>query len=230
MSKRFNSWKTHKANSQLGLGLVLLLSFSLSAFSQSRVRTEHWRLRNQQFEAELDTISRGQVVFLGNSITEGFPLEDYFPGKGLINRGIKGDHLDGLLERINNSAVGLKPKKLFLMIGINDIGDRRSDDYLKWMFTVLIDSLVFELPDTQIYLHSILPTTARWKNCPPEQIQRMNAYLEDLAETRDLVFVDLYLRLLDGGDRLNPDYTMDGLHLNRDGYALWAKEIRPYLE
>ena len=81
------------------------------------------------------------MVFLGNSIIEGFDLGFYFPDHQTINRGIVGDHLDGLIERLDNSAVALKPEKLFLMIGINDIGDQRSDEYLKAMFTTLIDTL-----------------------------------------------------------------------------------------
>lgn len=210
--------------------LIIILGYSISGLAQKRVRTEHWKSRNQRFEAELETLSKNQIVFLGNSIIEGFDLETSFPGLPMVNRGIVGDHLDGLLERLENSAIGLRPAKLFVMIGINDIGARRDDDYLKWMFTVLIDSLVMELPDTEIYLHAILPTSARWKNCPPEQIFRINAFLEDLAETRELTFVDLYIRFRDKDNRLKPEYTTDGLHLNQQGYALWAEEISRYLE
>ncbi len=116
----------------------------------------------------MDSLGQVDNVFLGNSITEGFDLEIYFPGYEIANRGIVGDHLDGLVERLDNSVLSLKPQKLFLMIGINDIGDRRSDEYLKEMFVTLIDTLIISLPETEIYLHSMLPTSPRWKNCPPQ--------------------------------------------------------------
>jgi lysophospholipase L1-like esterase len=208
----------------------MILLFSGISFSQDRPRTEHWQQRNQLFQRELDTVSTGGVVFLGNSIIEGFDLKFYFPDHQTVNRGIVGDHLDGLIERLDNSAVALKPEKLFLMIGINDIGDQRSDEYLKTMFTTLIDTLIEELPETRIYLHSILPTTSRWKNCPPDQILRLNSFLTFLAIDKGLVFVNLHPSFLDDTQYLNPELTRDGLHPNQAGYALWAEKIRSLLE
>ncbi len=138
--------------------------------------------------------------------------------------------MDGLIQRLNNSAIALKPKKLFLMIGINDIGDQRSDDYLKSMYTTLIDTLISELPETRIYLHSILPTTARWKNCPPDQIRRINNFLTLLAIEKGVVFVNLYPDFLDNTQHLNLELTRDGLHPNQAGYDIWAEKVRPLLD
>ncbi len=220
-------FKENAINRNVVLFILLLWG---SVFAQERPRTEHWQARNQLFEAELDTASKGSIVFLGNSITEGFDLAFYFPQHSTINRGIVGDHLDGLIQRLNNSASALKPEKLFLMIGINDIGDQRSDEYLKSMFTVLIDTLITELPETKIYLHSILPTTARWKNCPPDQIKRMNDFLTLMAIEKNLVFINLYPYFLIDTQYLNPALTRDGLHPNQAGYDLWAEKINFLLD
>jgi len=209
--------------------LILLVMFPGAGFPQDRLRSDHWQSRNGLFEQELDSIPRNGVVFLGNSITEGFELEVWFPGQDYLNRGIAADHLDGLLERLDNSATGLEPAKLFIMIGINDIGAGRDNTYLKSMFTVLVDTLKQALPGTEIYIHSILPTTARWKNCPPRQIRKVNRFLAKLAHKRDLVFVDLHPLFLDGRNYLAQQYTRDGLHLNQEGYAVWVKEIEGYL-
>ncbi|MCF7825431.1 MAG: hypothetical protein K9M55_03765 [Candidatus Marinimicrobia bacterium] len=198
--------------------------------SQTRQRTDHWKLRNDQFNQELDSIAPHGVVFLGNSIIEGFDLNHYFPGAHLINRGIVGDHMDGLIERLNNSAVALNPQRLFLMIGINDIGDRRDDAYLKSMFVILLDTLQKELPETEIFVHSILPTTSRWKNCPPAQIKRINGFLAALALEREVQFINLYPDYLSGLEYLNPELTQDGLHLNVAGYDHWVERIKPFLE
>ena len=207
--------------------ITLLLGVSLA---RERSRTDHWESRNALFNSELDTVKRGGIVFLGNSITEGFDLPRYFPGQHLINRGIVGDHLDGLIERLGNSAIELEPVKLFLMVGINDIGDKRSDEYLKTMFVTLIDTLQKELPDTEIYLHSILPTSSRWKNCPPDQIKRTNAFLAVLSLKKDLVYINLYPDFLEDLQYINPALTRDGLHPNQAGYEIWAREIRAFLK
>lgn len=208
--------------------LCLFVSYS-TLFSQNRERSEHWQVRNQQFNAEIDSIGHPDVVFLGNSITEGFDIEAYFPGYKLANRGIIADHLDGILERLDNSAIQLKPQKIFLMIGINDIGDRRGDEYLKSMFVTLVDTLTTSLPNTELYLLSILPTTPRWKNCTPAQIKRINGFLARMALEKNLTYINLYPYFLDDMQYLDPELTRDGLHPNQIGYDLMAKIIRPYL-
>ena len=210
--------------------LILLFLCLTSVVASDRARTNHWHLRNNQFNTELDSLPRGEIVFLGNSIIEGFDLNKYFPGTATINRGIVADHLDGLMERIDNSAIALEPSKLFIMIGINDIGDQRDDEYLKAMYSTLIDTLKFKLPKTEIYLHSILPTTARWKNCPPEQIKRMNSFLAVLALEKGLVYINIYPYFLIDMNYLNPALTKDGLHPNEAGYDIWAEKIRDYLK
>ena len=216
-----------------GLKPTLIIYLLLSAsflFSQTRERTEHWQKRNQLFNAEMDSLGQIDNVFLGNSITEGFDLEIYFPGYEVANRGIVGDHLDGLVERLDNSVLSLKPQKLFLMIGINDIGDKRSDKYLKAMFVTLIDTLIISLPETEIYLHSMLPTSPRWKNCPPQQIKRINGFLALLALEKNLIYVNLYPHFLGDMERINPDLARDGLHPNQAGYQIWAEKINHFLE
>ena len=176
------------------------------------------------------TVPRGQIVFLGNSITEGFDLNRYFPQLNTLNRGIAADHLDGVLDRLDNSALALAPSKLVLMMGINDIGDGRDDAYLRQHFFTLLDTLTGALPDTDILVHSILPTSPRWANCPPDQIQRMNEYLEILALDMGLVYIDLYTPMVQtDAPFFRREVTSDGLHLNDQGYALWASILAPYL-
>lgn len=210
--------------------LIIFLLVSLtSLFAQTRERSEHWHNRIQQFEVEMSSMGEVDLVFLGNSITEGFDLSHYFPEYKTANRGIVADHMDGLMERLDNSALALQPKKLFLMIGINDIGDKRDDKYLKAMFVTLVDTLITSLPETDIYLLSLLPTTPRWKNCPPDQIKRINGFLAELALEKSVVFVNLYPYFLGDMHYLNQALTLDGLHPNQAGYDLMARKIKPFL-
>jgi len=212
-------------NTQIShLAFIFLLTTSLSA--QQRERTPHWQARNKLFEEAKSSVAKNGYVFLGNSITEGFNLEQYFPEWPVVNRGIVGDHIDGFLQRLDNSAIDLKPSRLYLLVGINDIGDRRNDDYLKKMYTILIDTLTILLPKTEFYLHSILPTSARWKNCPPDQIKRMNLFLKTLARKKHITFVDLHPHYIDESGYLKQNLTRDGLHLNSDGYKIWADILK----
>ena len=218
------------SNSQYHLRVILLILVFLclnTISAECRERTKHWHLRNNLFNTELDSSPKAAIVFLGNSITEGFKLDEYFPEAQTINRGIVADHIDGLVERLYNSAVGLEPKKIFLMIGINDIGDQRDERYLREILSSLVDTLTSELPETEIYLHSILPTSSRWKNCPPDQIRRINDFLEILALDAGIIYVDLYPLFLDESrEYINPKLTKDGLHPNQAGYDIWAEKIK----
>ena len=207
--------------------ILILVSLILSGgilMGQDQ-RTEHWYERNQLFSQELSASGPGKNVFLGNSITEGFNLEHYFPGIPVVNRGIAGDHIDGLLERLGNSVLKLKPARLYLLIGINDIGRGDPDSLILSRFTTLLDSIA-TLPDsTEIYLTSILPTSSRWANCPPEKIIRLNQAMEKLSVKYNMNWLNLYPLYVLEDRSLKPELTTDGLHLNEAGYQIWANEL-----
>lgn len=207
--------------------LFLIILFSLlsgNLLSQNQ-RTEHWQNRNQQFIREMSEPGTGNIVFLGNSITEGFDLQGYFPGVPAVNRGISGDHIDGLLERFDNSVRALRPAKLSVLIGINDIGRGDTDHLILARYTSLLDSISI-LPDsTEIYLTSILPTSSRWTNCPPGKIVRLNYAIEQLAGKYRMNWINLYPLFASKDNYLKPELTSDGLHLNQAGYEIWVDEL-----
>lgn len=191
-------------------------------------RTPHWHERVQQFAAEPPR--PGCYLFLGNSITEGFDLARHFPEWPVVNRGIIADHIDGLLARLDGSVFVQQPGKLFLLIGINDIGRGCPPEHMRLLYTMLIDSLQTHLPACQFYVHAILPTSAKWKNCPPQTIQQMNHFIRQLACEKKACFIDLYPLMVDSsGQYLNPELTADGLHLNENGYRIWRSLLQQTL-
>jgi lysophospholipase L1-like esterase len=191
-------------------------------------RTEHWRERCALFKNEFDSTLTGKTILLGNSITEEFDLLYYFPDTKLLNRGISGDHIDGLIERLDFSVIRLKPSRLFILIGINDIGAGDTDSTILSHFDQLLLELFNNLAATTVYIQSILPTRSEWSNCPREQIIRLNARMKERAEHFQYNWIDLYSHFVDNGGYLNPELTSDGLHLNVAGYQLWYKILKSY--
>ena len=189
-------------------------------------RTEHWHERNVLFDQETANTQRVENVFLGNSITEGFDLDKFFPDLEVANRGISGDHLDGLLERLDNSVFKLNPRRLFILIGINDIGRGDTEELILSRYITLLDTVSTISDSTEIYLISILPTTNRWANCPPDKIIRLNNQIENLAGKFGINWLDLYALYVTDDRQLRTDLTSDGLHLNQDGYTIWANYFK----
>ncbi len=211
---------------------ILLLYFGLlimfnSIFSQ-HPRNEHWFERTTLFKEELKTLEKGGIVFLGNSITEGFDFDNYFEKTKIINRGINSDHIDGLIERMQYSVIDLHPSKLFIVIGINDIGAQDSDSTILSNFNTFLKIIADKLHATNVYVHSILPTTAIWKNCPPEKIIRLNKQIKEIVYQHKFIWIDIYSLFVNGTSFLKSELTRDGLHLNHKGYLMWVNKLNEF--
>ncbi len=207
--------------------LILIFTLPTLLIAQHK-RTDYWHSRVEQFKNQIDNMDTNKVVFLGNSITEGFDLNKYFPESNPINRGISGDHIDGLIDRFDYSVLQLKPSKLFIMIGINDIGIGDSDSLILANYQTLLRNILKSLPNTMVYIQSILPTTAIWGNCPVDKIQRMNNFIKEYSTRFGFNWIDLYSHFADENGYLKKDYTIDGLHLNSKGYVYWAVILKKH--
>ena len=142
-------------------------------------QSKHWQSRVNQFSHEIKSTPKGKIVFLGNSITEGFDLTAAFPKTRPINRGIISDHLDGVLDRLDSSVIVLQPSQLFILIGINDIGRGDTDSLINSRYRTLLSRLHLDIESTRTYLVSILPTSVKWSNCPKEKIEQITEQIID---------------------------------------------------
>lgn len=204
----------------------IFLLFTASLLFCQHLRTNQWYWRTATFKNEVETLAQGGIVFLGNSITDGFDFEQYFTKTKVINRGISADHIDGIIERIQYSAIDLQPAQLFILIGINDIGAQDADSTILGNYKELLGIISIKIPDTKVYIHSILPTTSKWKNCPPEKIVRLNLEIKKIALDYNFTWIDIYSLFVNDDSFLNSELTDDGLHLNSKGYQLWAKKLQ----
>lgn len=166
-------------------------------------------------------IAPDDVVFLGDSITAGGPWEELFPGIRVRNRGIGGDTTDGVLRRLEQVTSG-GPAKVFLLIGTNDLARGASEAEIVAGIEEILDGLKQQTPDTEVYLQSVLPRGAGYR----DEIEALNARLAEVAIEMGAAWVDLYPAFLDEGTgAIRAELSNDALHLLGPGYTLWREQI-----
>lgn len=179
---------------------------------------------------EKEEVVTGKIIFLGNSITEGGNWQELTGDHSVINRGIGGDITYGLLKRIDE-VIKRQPSKLFILIGINDIGKDLPDAVIADNYKKLVKKVQQESTGTKIYVQSILPLNNKVTGFPQhydkgEQVISTNRLLKRMAEELNCTYVDLYPLFLDEHKRLAEKYTKDGLHLKPEGYTVWVNYLK----
>ena len=200
----------------------------------STFRPGNYELKIEQFKSYPN--SNKDIVFLGNSIAAGVDWMELLGKINARNRGISGDITFGILERLNEVTEG-KPAKVFILIGINDISRNIPDSFILRNYQTIITRIKKESPTTKIYFHTLMPvnnTFTQFKNHynKDEHILYVNEGLKKLAAKERITLIDLYPKFLDADKKLDKKYTIDGLHLNAEGYKVWAEILKKgkYLE
>ena len=212
--------------------LLFGLSFVLPQWAQERKYSTFYEQRASLFEKL--PITSEDIVFLGNSITNGCEWAELFQNEHVKNRGISGDVCMGVYDRLDPVVKG-KPAKIFLLIGINDVSRGMAADTIVSEIKMIIHKIKRESPKTKLYLQSVLPVngcygmfnghTSRW-----QVVKQINDLLVPLAKKEEIVYIDLYSRFVDGDTgKMNPEYTNDGVHLLGEGYLLWRDIVKPYV-
>ena len=189
---------------------------------------DHHQNRLEIFENE--PMEYGQIIFLGNSITEGGNWKDLTGLPNALNRGIGGDITYGVLQRLDD-IIERKPLKVFLLIGINDIGKDIPPPVIAENIKNIVVRIKTELPEVKIIIQSILPVNPEYPGFPQHydkeyQVLIANQLIEKTAMEEGVVYINLYPYFLDHRQRLREDLTTDGLHLNQKGYLTWVDLLR----
>jgi lysophospholipase L1-like esterase len=215
---------------------ILVFAFvfcSLISAGQDNKFGTYYNQRLSLFEKMPDT--KGEIIFLGNSITDGSEWCELLDNPKVKNRGISGDTTEGVLFRLNE-VTRSKPAKVFLLIGTNDLSRGISKDSVFCNICKIADRIRKDSPRTKVFVQSILPVNdsfGLFKNHTnkTEEVLWVNARLKEWCTKENVGFVDLYSRFkLPVSEKMNPKYTNDGLHLLGDGYLLWAEILNPYLD
>ena len=177
----------------------------------------------QAMPRELD-----RIIFLGDSITDFVNFDEVLPSYRIINRGIAGDTTSGVLRRLGE-VISLRPEKLFLLIGTNDLGQDVWPEAIARNIREIVSRVQAKSPQTRIYRQAVFPTRHN-SSRPNELIQELNTGIRVIAEELNCTFIDLYPLLLDAEGLLAEEYTLDGLHLSDKAVAKWMEFITPYLD
>lgn len=196
---------------------------------------DYAKKRLEVFAAEDITKLQNGTVFLGDSITERYPLATYYPGMVVVNRGIGGDTMGamaayGVYDRLSTTVYNLNPKKVILMIGINDIIwvksatiQEKSDQY-----AYLVWTLKKNLPNTEFYLVSTLPCKGKYAY-ENANVKTFDENIKKTAETYGAQYLDVVPQFSDDKGELKADLAADDVHLNPAGYQvltnIYKKEI-----
>ncbi|HEY3700274.1 MAG TPA: GDSL-type esterase/lipase family protein [Spongiibacteraceae bacterium] len=206
--------------------LILIIGglFTLPGYALSLARIMAERSRTQ---FDFLTDKKDGIVFLGDSITQGGNWSEIFNNGSILNRGIGGDTTQDILDRINQIYL-IKPVKIFLMVGVNDLNQKTPLQTMFINYKKLFDGFDESLPRTKIYVQSILPIYKKWilLKANNSDIKLANNFLREECKKRGYTFIDLNTAFLDGDGMLQRDLSNDGIHLLGAGYKLWRDEIK----
>lgn len=206
-------------------------------------RIEKEKLVEQYRESNRDAV-RGEIVFTGSSLMEMFPIEQWVKELGedapiVYNRGVGGYKTTDLLPILDICVLDLKPKKVFINIGTNDLND--PDVPLQEVmahYGEILTSIEERLPETVIYLMAYYPVnyeaaTEEMKPCllirTNEKIALANIEVEKLAKKHGQRYIDVNAPLKDEKGNLKAEYTIEGMHIKPEGYRAIFEDVMKYV-
>ena len=196
--------------------------------------------KNNNEKKEIDYKSQN-YLFLGDSITEFYHLEDYYDEKlYVVNSGISGNSTYNILDDMYNRVYKYNPTKVFLLIGTNDLS-HQTDNQIINNINEIVKLIHKNRNKTEIYVESIYPVNnvtegndividwmvAERNN---DRIKGINKVLKENSKKYDYTYLDLYSKLEGEDGLLKLDYTVDGLHISDEGYKLITNEIMKVIE
>lgn len=189
-----------------------------------------------QANAALPPPAKGEqrVVFLGDSITDGWDLAEAFPGQPYVNRGIGAQVTAQMLLRFEQDVVALKPAAVVILGGTNDVSgfmQIETPDTILANINAMAD--IADARDIRVVLCALLPVNDYGENRgyltkerPPATLRAVNDRLRALAAARGYAFADYAAAVMDERGLLTNAYTGDGLHPNAAGYARMVPVVR----
>jgi len=178
------------------------------------------------------------VVFLGDSITDSWRLNEYFPDRDFINRGISGQISGQMLGRMESDVIRLQPAAVVVLAGTNDIARGVPLGAIEDNLTMIAD--LADANKIKTILASVLPVSDYHKDVnpnyemtrarPPASIRALNDWMKTFCGKRNLTYLDYYSETVDASGQLKTDLADDGLHPNSTGYRIMAPIVQAAIE
>jgi lysophospholipase L1-like esterase len=209
------------------LKLILIL---MAVFGSGDNYAQDWanleRFQDANAQLSIPDSSQQRIVFMGNSITEGWikSRPGFFEGKPYVNRGIGGQTTPQMLLRFRQDVIDLKPSAVVILAGINDIAGNTGPSTIDMIMDNLISMAeLATAKNIKVVLCSVLPAKDfPWRPGlePAEKVIKLNTLLQSYAEEHHLVYVDYFSAMVDGSNGLREDLGSDGVHPNALGYSI----------
>lgn len=197
-----------------------------------------------RYREENKAVKQGEIVFAGSSLMEMFPINKLLDEKGdetiIYNRGIGGFVSEELLGALDVCVLDLKPRRMFINIGTNDLSNPQIQiSELMQRYDRILTVIEENLPEVEIYLMAYYPinyevAAEEMKEClkvrTNEKISRANAEVEKLAQRHGQKYIDVNRNLKDEQGRLKAEYTIEGMHIKEDGYRAIYDDVMRYVK
>jgi lysophospholipase L1-like esterase len=198
---------------------------------QMQRRLQDWpqlsRYREANAKLPMPAPDEARVVFLGDSITDGWKLDEYFPGKPYINRGISGQTTPQMLIRFRPDVIALRPRVVVILAGTNDIAGNTGPmtlDMIENNYASMAE--LASAHRIRVVFASVLPVNDYNRQVtdrrPPGQILKLNEWLKNYSAANGCVYLDYHSRMVDDKGVLKAELANDGLHPNAEGYRVMA--------
>lgn len=226
----------------LKLSLCLLVTLAFSSMDVMAQKNNDWarlgRYANANKELSVPAKKENRVVFMGNSITEGWMeiRPDFFNENGYIGRGIGGQTSYQFVVRFRPDVINLKPKLVVINAGTNDVAENTGPFDLQTTFGNIVSMVeLAKANKIKVILTSVLPAAKfSWNKGitdAPDKIEALNALIKEYAKKHKIPYVDYYTPMVTGPERaLNPAYSKDGVHPTAEGYEVMEALIKPVID
>ena len=240
MKHKLSIWLTGAAAAVLLIAVVVLSCMLIFGDREEKLSdsARYYNNKCQSYAVQNINLAKGQIVFIGDSITDLYILDQHYADLPLAtyNRGIGGDTTQGVLNRLQVSAFDIAPSVIVLMIGTNDINGNCEKAGIFERYEKIIDEIYKNLPDVTLFCMSVIPQNEVLETYSAIKVENttkiifeVNAHIKALAQEKGATYLDVFSLLADENDRLIKEYSDDGLHLNEKGLAVWTKLLKPYL-
>lgn len=208
---------------------VLLVSLSVNSHAQEK---PFWNdIQKFKHQDSVSMPAKNKIVFVGSSsFTRWNDLETVFKDYHAINRGFGGSTLEQANEYINELVFAYKPKQVVIYSGENDIATGTSAEQTYNRFVTFYNNLRKGLPKANIVYISMKQSPSRMKFA--DNLTKANSMIKEyISKQKNAVFIDVNSKMLDSNGAPRPElFVEDMLHMKPEGYAIWIKEITPYLK